>query len=149
MPNINLSDEQYKQLIDLVFLGNWMINSFKTEDMEMKYEELEQYLLSKASEFKQEDYVIFDEKLKQYFTTRKHEEENDKYIQEYDNYTFWDELGDRLATRDMKRIIGPVKSISDEHWSIKHEIEETYSQEFEKNGIKNVNVEMNNNKQTG
>jgi hypothetical protein len=142
VPSINLSDKEYKKLLDLVYLGNWMINSFKIDDQVEEYEDLEQLILSKASDFNQQEYIFYDEDSEEYFTNRKFEDEIDEYIQEYDNYTFWDELANRLAIRDMRRQIGPVKTLNDEHWGIKYEIEEAYTQEFEKSELKNVIVEM-------
>jgi len=123
MPSINLSDNQYKHLLDLIHLGNWMINSFKIDDQVQEYEDIEQLILSKASEFSQQEYVIFDGESERFYTNRKFEEEIDEYIQEYDNYTFWDELASRLAIRDMKRQIGPVNKLNDDHWRIKYELE--------------------------
>jgi hypothetical protein len=142
VPSINLSDKEYKKLLDLVYLGNWMVNSFKIDDQVQDYEDLEQLILSKASDFNQQEYIFYDEDSEEYFTNRKFEDEIDEYIQQYDNYTFWDELPSRLAIRDMRRQIGPVKTLNDDHWGIKYEIEEAYAQEFEKNELKNVIVEM-------
>jgi hypothetical protein len=144
MKSIHLSDEQYKTLLDLVFLGNWMINSFRAEDRVEEYEELEQLILSKASDFNQNDYVIREGEDEVYFSTRQLEEEVDEFIEEYDNFTFWDELSSRLASRDMIRIIGPVKTLTDEHWSIKYRIENEYKEEFEKNELKNINIDLKN-----
>jgi hypothetical protein len=97
---------------------------------------LEQHILSYAKDFQLGDLVM--EEAGEYFTTMKLEENLMTLIEEYDEYTFWEQLPAQLAERDMRKEIGLVKKLKDEHIERKYEIEETYQEEFHKNGLKNL-----------
>jgi hypothetical protein len=136
---IELSKEQYKTLLQLVFMGDWLANSIRTnEDGNKEFEDLEQYLYSFAGEQGMENLIMYDEKFKKYFSTREFEESFETIIDEYDDFTFWQELPGRLAKRDLFREIGPVSHLTDNHRSRMYEIEEKYEIEFEKSGLKNL-----------
>ncbi len=61
-------------------------------------------------------------------------------IDEYDNNSFWEELPRRLAERDLFNEIGKVTKLTDVQRTKLYEIEERYSNEFQKNGLKNVTL---------
>lgn len=141
--NIELTKEQYLKLLELVYLGEWMANSYRRkEDFNEAYDEIMQYILSFAKDLDL-DLVDYDEEGNYYFTTRKFEESLSQTIDEYDNNTFWLELANRLAERDLLREIGPVNELSDQHYGRKLELEEKYLQEFERNGLKNLQLKTN------
>jgi hypothetical protein len=139
---IELNKIQYRKLIELLFLGDWLTNSHRTgakgDEVKTDYKELEQYILSFAKEF-QSGHVVMEE-AGEYFTTMKFEENLMPIIEEYDEYTFWEQLSERLAERDLSKEIGKVKKLKEEHIERKYEIEETYQEEFEKNGLKNIGL---------
>jgi len=96
---IKITKEQYENLIKIVYLGNWMINSVRLEDERIKkYDDIEQYIFSFAKNFGLERYVEFDQKYNQFFPTREFEEDQEleQYEEDYDNEVFWQELSDRL-----------------------------------------------------
>ena len=74
---IDFTKKQYEDLVTLVYLGAWVINSNPTDDIAEQYEELEQYILSYSEEFGMEKYVEFDEELNRFFTTQKFEEDTE------------------------------------------------------------------------
>jgi hypothetical protein len=137
---IELTKEQYRKLIELLFLSHWLINSHRTgakgDEMKTDYDELEQHVFSYAKDFQLGQLVMEEEG--EYFTTMKLEENLMPLIDEYDEYTFWEQLPAQLAERDMRKEIGLVKKLKDEHIERKYEIEETYQEEFHKNGLKNL-----------
>ncbi|MCU6713290.1 hypothetical protein M6D81_31850 [Paenibacillus sp. J5C_2022] len=136
---LELSEAQYRALTKLVFLGNWIANSTKLKDEQnLEMEELEQLIYSYSYEFEMNDLIEFDEKFNEYFPTRKFEEQLENFIDDYDNFNFWQELSSRLARRDLINEIGPVSKLTDRHKEREFEIEETYENEFEKNGLKNL-----------
>ncbi len=73
---IKFTKEQYEDLIKIVYLGNWMINTFRTDDRIEKFEELEQHILSYSREFGLQESIIYDDSLKKYYFTKSLEEEN-------------------------------------------------------------------------
>lgn len=144
---IDLTKEQYRNLIELLFLGNWLANASRTgakgdEHLE-KYEELEEHILSFAKQFNAEDVIKHNGF---YYTTMEFEESLMPIVEEYDENTFWEQLSLRLAKRDLLREIGPIRELKDEHLERQYEIEEQYETEFEKNGLKNLVIQKNQNK---
>jgi hypothetical protein len=106
---IELSEHQYRKLVELVYLGNWMANSTKiNEEEDKEYEEIEQYIFSYSKGIDMKNLIEFESKFKEYFPTRTFEESLDSIINSYDDFNFWQELSGRLAKRDLFREIGPV-----------------------------------------
>ena len=107
---IELTKEQFKALLKLVYLGNWLANAQRDGSNENphleEYEEIENYIFSFAKRFGLRKYVDDEEAAKgKFYPTRFFEEGTDvqKLIEEYDEETFWDELIDRLGDRDFFR----------------------------------------------
>jgi len=142
---INFTKKQYEDLMKLVYLGSWMINSHRTDNVEERYDELEQYILSFSEEFGTENYVEFDEELNRFFTTRKFEEDTEieQYKEEYDDNTFWDELIYRLARRDLIKTYGEAAVFTmttDELLDKEQPFIDRYEMEFERHGIDNLEI---------
>lgn len=142
---IDFTKSQYEDLLKVVCLGVWMINSHRTEDIVDKYEELEEYLLSFSADFGTERFAEFDEELKRFFPTREFEEDTDieRFREEYDDNTFWDELIYRLARRDLIRTYGEAgvfTMTTDELIEKEQPFIDKYEEEFERNGIDNLEI---------
>lgn len=142
---INFTKKQYEDLVKLVYLGTWMVNAHRTDDRVEKYEELEQYILSFYKDFGMENFILFDEELKRFFPTKEFEEETDveQYKDEYNNDIFWEELIDRLARRDFIRAYGEenlLKMTWEERFEKEQPFIDKYDEEFEKNGIENLDI---------
>jgi len=142
---IDFTKDQYEDLVKLVYLGVWIINSHRTDDIVEKYEELEQYLLSFSGDSGTERFVEFDAEHDSFFPSGAFEEDEDieRYREEYDEYTFWDELIYRLARRDLIRTYGEAAVFTmtaDELIDKEQPFIEKYEDEFEKNGIDNLEV---------
>lgn len=149
---IELTKEQYENLIKLVYLGNWMINAIRsgTEDEPRieKYDELEQYIFSFAKEAGLEKYIEFDEKYNQFFPTREFEEsaELEQYMEDYDDEVFWQELSDRLGIRDFTRKYSAddIKKMDQKETFLKkQEFIIKYEEEFYKYGIDRLGIKEN------
>ncbi len=140
---INFTKKQYEDLVKLVYLGTWMVNAHRTDDIVEKYEDLEQYLLSFYKDFDMEKYIEFDKKLNKFFPTGEFEEDTDveQYIDEYNNDIFWEELIDRLARRDFIRAYGEenlLKMTWEERFEKEQPFIDKYAEEFEKYGIERL-----------
>lgn len=143
---INFTKEEYRTLINALYLANWLISAYDTEDKPetKRYTKLEQKILSLAKDFGQEKLVEYDDKLKMYFHTKKVEDNLiENFISPYDNNTFWEELIDRLAKRDLFKDY-EEKAIEnmtgEEIFNLLSNYEEKYSLELEKNGIENLKI---------
>lgn len=142
--NIELSEEQYKTLVKMVYLGEWVSQSYN-EEPTAEIEEIEQVIYSVAKGTNTENWLEQDEKTKRFYPTVDMEEEMLEAIDEYDDYVFWDELVDRLSERDLLKEHGEEKL---EKMSFEDRIEkedpiiEAYEEEFSKNGISNLNLDQ-------
>jgi hypothetical protein len=142
---IDFTKSQYEDLIQLVYLGVWMINSHRSENVIDKYEELEEYLLSFSVDFGTERFAEFDTELNRFLPAREFEESEDieRFREEYDDYTFWDELIYRLARRDLIRTYGEAGVFTmtiDELIEKEQPFIDKYEEEFGRNGIDNLEI---------
>ncbi len=48
---IEFTSKQYRRLLDLVYIRNWILNSTRGTDRIPDYDELESYVFSKCNEF--------------------------------------------------------------------------------------------------
>lgn len=143
--NITLSKKQYKDLIKVIHLGEWLLNSYRIEESEMEFRDIEQHIYSYAKQFGLEDLIVEDKVLNGVYPTAKLEDMLYHYIEDYDNEAFWDGLIEQLATMDLlaryseKRIINmdPFKRID-----IIEKFKEKYEEEFSKNGLKNLTLKI-------
>jgi len=139
---ITLTKEQLEDFLDIVCLGEWMINATRIERIE-KYDELAQHVFKAAKEAGLKG-VEYDEKDAEYWLTREYEESVlQEFKEEYDNETFWDDLPDRLAARDMERKFGrkAIEAMDNkERFIARQTICRKYEEEFEKHGIERLVV---------
>ncbi len=134
---INLTRKQYRTLLKVFYLGEWMLNSSSTSE-NPETEDLEQHILSFAETYDCTDWIEKDKEEGIYYATQQMESDLDEYIEEYEEDRFWERLTHQLARRDYFRNEG-MKSIKEkEPDEIIVEIEkiaEKYKEEFEKNGL--------------
>ncbi|OJF94646.1 hypothetical protein [Alkalibacterium sp. 20] len=142
---INFTKKQYRSLIDLIHLGDMVVNGIRTDDTVEEYEELREYIYSFAKQMGQEDNIKYDKEYDMHFETREYESGKvQEYIEDYDDEIFWTELASRLATRDTQKLIMLTGEISDKDEDLKKywSREDIYQKEFEENGLRNVVVDF-------
>lgn len=134
---VTMDRARFQTLIELVDLGVWMANAHRVKRIE-KYDDAEQAFLAcaKAAGFK---CVEFDEEMKMHFIEGRFEEVKLHPVrQEYDDYTFWEELAESLAERDLIEEHGEakLKAMSrDEFYSLKDARTAAYEDEFDARGV--------------
>jgi hypothetical protein len=144
---INFTKAEYRVVLDLVSLGDWVLTSHDTEEdpRKKKYEEVVQKIFSYAKEFGFEKLVKFDPEFQSYFETREYDEsEKEEFLEEFEENTFWTELINRLAERDFLREHGleRAKEMSfEERIREIHKHEEKWSDELEKHGIERLKID--------
>lgn len=139
---IDLTENEYRLLLDFVFIGNWVIRSHHSgerKDLE-DYDMLLQKLYSVAAEMGCAELVHADRETNEYSPTRHYEETTRVFdlLEEYDDDTFWDALISRLAERDVYEQIGENRRDKmgvDEYWERCGPIEEAYFQEFRQHAL--------------
>jgi len=140
---LNLSSEQYEKLLELVYLGNWLINAYRTDDYLEDYAEIVSLIFSQAEKAGLEGKAVKDQLADRYLPSFDFEESLSDYISEYDSCCFWEELLNRLAEREAMKEFGnlPLDKIDlDEFLEKKNKFLRIYEREVEENGLKNFDL---------
>ena len=129
---IELSNEQYKSLVKLVFYGDWILHANKIgeEGRDRNAEELREYIFSQKKKFSLESWfkeLKYGEELKEEIIMNLLEE-----VFEYNEETFWFYLIKKLAERDtLEEIQNGGEFISEEEQEeIQFKYEEKYEEVF-------------------
>lgn len=144
--NVSMTRQEYRLLLDLLLVGDWVIHGNREEDDVPggePYRMLTQKFLSLASEFGCDDLVEIDSERNQYRPTRKLEQQTYawKLLDEYDDAVFWEELIVRLAERDVRNTPGKgeISAMSTEEYDrYAVPLEEKYAHEFFENGLERL-----------
>ena len=134
--NIELSKKQFRRLLDLVYIGNWILNSTRGDQRFKDYDDVESLLFARATlegmpalaELYQGEIVPS----RAFVEGGIHEA-----IAEYENNVFFDILAEDLARRDMND--APIDETNMAELTSRMEV---YISEFEKNGTDNITVDM-------
>ena len=133
--NLELSDKEYRRLLDLVYVGNWVMNSMRGDQRIRDYDEVESKLFSYC--LKTGMYSLFEMVDGEVVPSAKFEDGGiQEAIMDYEDAIFFDILAEELARRDMD--FAPIDKTNDGELS--RRIDE-YMEEFEQNGLNNVNVD--------
>jgi hypothetical protein len=138
--HIKLDVENYRKLIELAYLGEWMVNAHHDPDYQddKATAALQQLLAAQPVAG-----VGLDEETGEYYMkTDWLEQIFDTYILDYDDHVFWDELTERLAQRDLAKNRGVnIEDVNrDDDIRALKPIEEEYRNEFEDNGIERLEI---------
>ena len=138
---IELDKTQYVSLLKIAFLGHWLANSFREETL-VEFDAIEQHIMSYAKQFGANDIALYDEELKMWFSTKEMELTMHELIDEYNDDYLLEELAYRLARRDVLRKHGEeFQSMAmEERIRAEQPIVDMYYDEFEENGIENIEV---------
>jgi hypothetical protein len=139
---IEFTYEQFLQLLRLVYLGKWMASSH-LDDPDKSMEDFEQYIYSHAKDYEADKFVDFDTTYKTYFPSAMLEDEMAHIIQDYDDFTFWDELAWQLAERDFTKKFDKAQVLcmtNEEIFREKNTMADQYFDEFAENGIEHFIV---------
>ncbi len=137
---INLTKEEYQRLVKLAYLGEWTANAFRDPARTLApYEDALRTLLAHA----QEGGIAELADPETGNPTEELEMDRDirRLIDEYNDESFWYELLERFAYRDLEKQLGfrAVRDMNPEEREDRLEsLKEKYLEEFEKNGIENL-----------
>ena len=136
---ITLTNSEYRLLLDLVYLGDWMVSAHdENEDgvPDGKYDSLVQKILSYANESELSALVERGPDDGKLHPTREVEDGVMDVIYEYDETSFWMELIERLVERDLRAAQpdGHRPQIKD-YVELGGPLEERYAREFEAHGV--------------
>ncbi len=143
---INFTKREYRTLLEMLYLADWMLHAHVAGHTEDAYHTLEQKIMSFASEFGCEDLVEHSKSFNEYFPTRTFEEAGAirGYINDYNDATFWDELISRLAERDIFRKHTDEelnRMTGEDRGTLFWQSEKHYADEFSINGLDRIKIE--------
>ena len=116
---IEFSKDEFRTFLDILEIADWVLNSHHTHTLDeyKKYSEFEQKIFSHAEKFGFDDLIEYAEEHQEYFPTRKHDDNSNvmPIIREYEEDSFWEEIAERMAKRDMFRGLGKEKIMAMTH----------------------------------
>ena len=133
--NIELSDKEFRRLLDLVYIGNWILNSTRGEDRFEDYDLLQEkfFAICAKNGFR----VLSESYMGHYFPSKAYEEGGiHEAIADYEDAVFFDILAEELARRDML-----VENLNQDDLRELAARMDDYMDEFERNGIDNLSIE--------
>jgi hypothetical protein len=144
---IELTKQQLASLAKLVYMGNWLANSWRTDDVVQEFDEIESLVLNAAARNGLEEYVEYDEDEKTAFPSAELEEKMADMVDFYNDNTFWDHLIYRMADRDYARKYGDdaLNELTTEKGMEREKpLLDKYEKEFNENGIDRLEIRRDN-----
>lgn len=142
---IFFSKQQFQSLLRLAYLGEWLAHACDTGGEEPDdLSEIEQYLMSFAHDFGLDDIIEHDSDTETYYPTVEFEESLSRYIDDYNDDIFWEELAHRLAARDFLEFYGQdavFRMSSEERMEKQTPFLEKYEDELADNGLDNLRLQ--------
>ena len=134
--NIELTDKQFRRLLDMVYIGNWILNSTRGEDRFKDYDEVESLLFGRAAlEGMPTLAEVYEGEI---IPSRAFAEGGiHEAIMEYENNVLFQILAEDLARRDMNDV--PIDESNYDEFAQRID---TYIDEFEAHGTDHISVDM-------
>ena len=133
--NIELTKKEFRRLLDLVYIGNWILNSTRGDDRFEDYDNLQEKLFAMCRNNGMR--VLTENYMGHWFPSHAYEEGGiHEAIADYEDAVFFDILAEELARRDMSE-----ENVDPENVQELSERMDNYLTEFERNGIDNITIE--------
>ena len=131
---LNLTQKQFRRLLDLVYIGNWVLNSTRCDDRIREYDEVESRVFAHCLDHGMAKLVeLYEGEL---IPSRAFAEGGiHEAIMAYEDVIFFEILAEELALKDLGE---PTH----ENYNDILERMEEYMGEFEENGTDHVTVEL-------
>ena len=134
--NLELSKKQFRRLLDLVYIGNWILNSTRGQERFADYDEVESLVFARAAiegmpglaELYQGEIVPS----RAFVEGGIHEA-----IEQYEDVVFYEILAEELALRDMDG-----EPLTRENYGELMERIDAYLSEFDEHGTDNISVDL-------
>jgi hypothetical protein len=132
---IELTDMEFRRLLDMAYVGNWILNSTRGSDRFEEFDNVESRLFSYCQSFGMPSLADFSGGIAKPSAAFEdggiHEA-----IADYEDSVFFEILAEELARRDMD-----FEPISPENLSELASRIDEYIEEFEQNGIDNISLD--------
>jgi len=142
---IRLTPQQYEDLLKLVYWGNHLANNYRSDQPLDRFDALESYIFSQAKDFGLAWAMDMDEETGEVYPSQEFGQAEDinQCLDDFVENTFWDELLNRLISRDLFRKYGQqaVEAMNSEELNSKEEpVRHRYAREIEANGLENLEI---------
>ena len=132
---LELTRKQFRRLLDLTYIGNWIINSIRGEDRIKEFDDVESLLFAKAAAEGMptlpEEYMGEIVPSKAFAEGGIHEA-----IMAYEDSVFFEILAEDLARRDMDDV-----PIDESNYDELYQRIDEYIDEFEAHGTDNIRID--------
>lgn len=130
---VDLTSAEFRQLLDMVYIGNWVLNSARGDDRITEYDQIESKIFGLCSGTPLS--ALVEKRLGISFPSRAFEDGGiHEAIAYYEDAVFFDILAEELARRDLGY---PDSGMYNEL----NERMQKYLAEFDANGVENVTVD--------
>lgn len=133
---LHLTKKQYRRLLDLVYIGNWVLNSTRENDRIRDYDQVESLIFSHCLDQGMAPLVeLYNGEV---IPSRAFAEGGiHEAIMAYEDVTFFEILAEELALRDLD-----AEQATAENYDEVMERMEQYMGEFEAHGTDHISVEL-------
>ena len=132
---IDLTEKEFRRLLDLVYIGNWILNSTRGDDRFEDYDLVQEKLFSLCTQGMPS---LIQRWQGHIFPSRAYEDGGiHEAIADYEDAVFFNILAEELARRDL----GLVESDPEDFTELTARMEE-YLNEFDRNGLNTINVDL-------
>ena len=133
---LELTRKQFRRLLDMVYIGNWILNSTRGEDRFKDYDEVESLLFARAA--KEGMPTLAETYRGEVIPSRAIAEGGiHEAIMDYENNVFFEILAEDLARRDMDDV--PIDESNYDELTSRID---AYIDEFEEHGTDNILVDI-------
>ncbi|MDE7053196.1 MAG: hypothetical protein K2O84_00070 [Oscillospiraceae bacterium] len=133
---LHLTQKQFRRLLDLVYIGNWVLNSTRGDDRIRDYDSVESHIFSYCLDHGMASLVeLYDGEVipsRAFAGGGIHEA-----IMAYEDIAFFEILAEELALRDLD-----AEKATEENYDEVMDRMEQYMGEFEAHGTDHISVDM-------
>ena len=131
--NIELTDKEFRRLLDLVYIGNWILNSTREKDRFEDYDILQEKLFAQCA--KNGMNALISRWQGHIFPSPAYENGGiHEAIADYEDAVFFDILAEELARRDLGEDCDDLAALTARM--------DEYMEEFEANGVENLTLDV-------
>ena len=133
---LHLTEKQYRRLLDLVYIGNWVLNSTRGDDRIREYDQVESLIFSHCLDHGMAQLIeLYNGEI---IPSRAFAEGGiHEAIMAYEDVTFFEILAEELALRDLDA----DRATAENYDEVMERMEE-YMGEFEAHGTDHINVDL-------
>ena len=144
---IEFSGSEYRALLEMIQVADWVINCHETKasEAQCEFRHIRKKVLKHVEKMGMGHLFEYHAEENEYYETLEYDEQGKhrKFIDDYDERTFWDNLVANLAKRDLFERLGRARYGELEpmaRFQLLAPLQEKYEREFDAHGIRNLRI---------